>query len=132
MSIKMEDLKVRHTYLVNDLIYFSKKIYQVHILLISETSFKVRWDIDVKPRIEWISKLNFCNNNNIFEDITELVKSIQTLPDPMTKENDFLTNETIKAVPCDRCNGCGQIIENESTSGLRLCPKCYGGKYLIK
>lgn len=105
-----------HTYLIR--FGHQSKLFSITILLITNTAIYVRWNEGLKSTDTWESTSKFHEEYGIVEDITEYI-------------TDFM-NETqtrtysIKECPC--CNGIGTILDDDSTSGTKICPVCWGTK----
>jgi len=106
----MKDLIKDHTYLIKFGCQF--KLYNITILLITKTAYHVRWNNGLESTDNW-------NEINKFDELYSLVEDI----------TDFVTEtQTSARILCPYCLGAGAIRDDNSSSGTKVCPHCWGTK----
>ena len=111
----MKDLKINRTYLIKTM--SGKTLFSITILLITETSYYLRWNNGLNSNNTWNIKNDMCYEFILVEDITNFIM------DNSSKEI---------FINCIHCNGMGIVLDNYSTSGSKICPYCYGTKLTYK
>lgn len=100
----------------------NKTLYELEFISITSLSYNVKWYRgDGTSYCEWIMKSEFDYKYTYHEEIT---------PNPNKNEfKGFDFNDLIK--PCPACNGEGIVPDDSSSSGMKICPKCFGTKQVI-
>ena len=127
-------LKENHTYLIRTS-YYSSSVKSITILVISDKTYKVRWNNDCNDHIEWILKSSLDSDYYFVEDISDILGNKSKEKDfKIDKDFKFYYNgNEIKWQPhffvqeiCETCGGSGQIHDDQTTSCKKTCPICNG------
>lgn len=116
-----KDLQKGHTYLVSRNVF---DVSQIYVVLVTDKAYNLRWKSGSES---WELKENFENTYYLIEDISDFI----VVPDAKNEKLDVKINYTCNWVECFACNGTGNIPNADSTSGLKLCPVCNGGKFIL-
>ena len=127
-------LKKNHTYLIKPS-YSSGNVKSITVLVISDKAYKLRWNNNCNDNIEWILK-NFLDSDYYFiEDITDIVipKPEELKFDIVYKVNNFKFRPYfLESESCPFCGGSGQLPDDKSTAGSKICMSCGGCGHKIK
>jgi len=122
-EVDIKNLKADHTYLLRYGI--TSTISSATILLVTETSYRIRWNNGVNSNETWELKEHIERVYNITEDITKLVEIKAVRLGEMAKP--IITVN--KYAKCYACHGLG-TVPNNKTAGTMTCPVCNGDKLM--
>jgi len=124
--MKNIELQYNHTYLVKDNNNsISATIIPATILLITNTSYQIRWNLGNGSDVWWL-KTEFNNSFSIIEDISDY---LQPKTEILSIDKPMLATTT-KLVQCYICHGHGTIPDTNVTGGKLICPACNGAKMI--
>jgi hypothetical protein len=113
----MELIK-NHIYLVQEREYQLRSPITMTIVLITNTAYHYYINNYFDTKV-WILKTDFQTKYSIYEDITDIIS-----------DNIKDKHPSSEYISCDRCNGKGTIPDSTSTSGRKICPKCWGASFM--
>jgi formylmethanofuran dehydrogenase subunit E len=119
-------LELNHVYLLK----YLEIILSAKILVITEKAYYIVWNHNSNPRYEWLLKHVINTDWEVVEDIS---KFMNVLPSPVKETGDSINamaNYQHRNILCENCGGNGMIADDKVSSGFKLCPKCFGGKYV--
>lgn len=125
MSININDLQIGHTYLIKKY----NTLHSVTVLLITGTSFKLRWNNENNPHICWEEKREL-DKYIIVEDISDFITSHNVWVDTGCNYDTTLKYKC-EFNKCNLCDGTGTIPCDDTTSGVKTCPKCFGSRVTL-
>jgi hypothetical protein len=124
-------------YLVKENSYCGN-LHEVKIIEISHLAYCVIFNEGQK---HWVLKEDFTEEYKIIEELKPNNPSIEEIKQKLRdfdfnksippKIIEFKSNE-LKTIPCISCNGFGVVSDENSPSGQKICPNCFGSKYLLK
>lgn len=114
-------------YLVENHYYHTKSYQEVYVERITGVAYKFRKErANGTWYIEWEEKKKFHQRNTIIEFL-EKPKLPPTLECELDGKN---VKDNVSFIVCYHCNGDGHIPDDNSSTGTRVCPKCWGSKYI--
>lgn len=126
--MKKIQLECNNTFLIERK-YIKETIYEITVHFISENAYKLEHHRnDGSSYTDWM----------LIDDFHDKYKIIEKLPKDYiptkTTDNDFNSyiESNITTNPCPVCGGEGEIQDNNTTTGVRVCPKCNGSGWVIK
>lgn len=126
------EIKQGNTYLVKSNDIWDEEIKSVTILLITDTSYQIRWNNNKNNIILWETKKEFIKYT-IIEDISKIVIEFPKSLEPQLCNCD---SENFKSTSvfetCVSCNGTGEVLCTNTTAGRLTCPTCCGSKIILK
>lgn len=118
----VKDLQLNHTYLIR--YGLSDIVSSVTILMITDKAYHVRWNRGLNSNDNWELKEILNRNYNMVEDISDFVlDNLQT-----TTGKEPILEVRTKNITCYICHGLGTVPDPNSTSGVKICPRCLGAK----
>jgi len=118
-----EKFQLNHYYLVRR--RRTSVIHLIKIVYVLEKTFYVQWN---NGSYTWEIKKDLFDYE-LIEDITEQYQNIP-FSDSKLPTQPYQTE--IEFEICSFCGGIGQVSDNKSTAGTKLCPVCFGNGQVIK
>lgn len=127
----MKNLEKDHTYLIR--YGASDRVSSITILTITDTSYQLRWNNNINNPITWELKETLHMDYSLVEDITkfDFDKSIEYKFTHESIEFPPFKFPTYKFATCPECGGTGVVPDNSSSSGTKICPRCWGSKMML-
>ncbi len=118
----MENLIQGNTYLVRNIKFSSQDLTEITVMLVTETSYKLRWNLNPSLPQTWMTIKEFNKDYSMVENITSIIGKYDVRIDEF--------KEKITYTPCPICHGSGTVPNDKSSIMASPCPLCHGSKMI--